>query len=50
VDNLHLFEDGGAVICNQDLAFGVLDLKDLILEGKFLDLPFYPYHGDQAKF
>jgi hypothetical protein len=50
VDDFHLFKDGSTIVGDQYFAFGILDLQDLILEGKFLDLPFYPYHGDQVKF
>jgi hypothetical protein len=45
VDDLHLFEDSGAVVGNENFSFGVLDLKECYLNCANINLPSCPFHG-----
>ena len=47
VDNFHLLENSSTIVGDQDLAFGVLDLK-VLSWWKFLDLPSCPYRGGRG--
>jgi len=49
VDDLHLLEDGGAIIGDQNSTLAVLDLKGVLIRaGKYL--PSYPFLWDRGRF